>query len=187
MLLLHTCCADCGLKFMESLTDNDFKSKEVTWYYYNPNIHPRSEYLARMKAVKRVIKERQLDVELHIPNYRPAEYFQALNSSLSIKTGQAPGQADRCPHCWRLRLKTSFKYAQENNFKAVSTTLLTSHYQNRSIIKEIGQELAQKYQLDFFIPKELVCDLKTHGFYKQNYCGCCFSLLEKYQQKFKSA
>lgn len=68
----------------------------------------------------------------------------------------------------------------------MTTTLLSSHYQNKEIIEKIGKDLEKEYKIKFLIPKEINKELKTSGFYKQNYCGCCYSLVENWENKFRT-
>ena len=171
-VLVHSCCADCLLKMNDSLKD------EVVAYFYNPNIHPRAEYLARLKAVQKITEENK--IKLIVPDWSPKEWFEKIkpfpNPSLD--------RAGRCINCWKLRLNNTFEYAKKNNFEAISTTLLSSHYQNKEIIEKIGKELEKEYKIKFLIPKKINRELKTSGFYKQNYCGCCYSLVEDWKNKF---
>ena len=180
-ILVHSCCADCLLKIVNSLED------EVVAYFYNPNIHPRAEYLARLKAIQKVAEDNK--IKLVVPDWSPKEYFSNLPKSLfhqpSLKVTAWQGKRDlRCRKCWKLRLNKTFEYAKLNNFEMVSTTLLSSHYQNKEMIKEIGKELEKEYKIKFLVPKKIDRELKTSGFYKQNYCGCCFSLTEAWLGKF---
>ncbi|MBD3250478.1 MAG: hypothetical protein GF381_02840 [Candidatus Pacebacteria bacterium] len=175
MILLHVCCADCLLKFALSLD-----SGPIDLFYYNPNIHPRSEYLARLKAVKRVIAERGLQFKLIVPSYQPTHYFE------SIKQLKQPAKEkqERCPSCWQLRLGRTFRYAQENDYQAVSTTLLSSHYQGRELIKDLGLRMGKQAGIEFILPSKVCFDLSTKGFYKQNYCGCVYSLKSRLEEKY---
>ena len=72
-LLIHACCADCLLKMVESIK-TEKKIEEIEVYYYNPNIHPRSEYQSRLKAMQLMIG----DLKMIIPDWRPVEYFNGL-------------------------------------------------------------------------------------------------------------
>jgi predicted adenine nucleotide alpha hydrolase (AANH) superfamily ATPase len=81
-------------------------------------------------------------------------------------------------------LEKSAKYAKENGFEQFSSTLLSSHYQDSEKIKNIGKAVAKKYNLDFYIPEKIDKDLHTRGFYKQIFCGCCYSLKERMEEKF---
>jgi epoxyqueuosine reductase len=177
MILLHCCCANCVLDFIDNLS----KKPDLTLYYYNPNIHPRSEYLARLEAIKKVNK--LLNKKLVVADYRPEEYFQAQK-----KLNNADIMTDkRCANCWALRLKKVFAYAAQNEYPSVSTTLLQSKYQNQKQIIEIGKNLANIYSLKFFVPGLVKCRTIRKGFYKQNYCGCVYSLKEKLENKYRKA
>lgn len=172
-LLLHSCCADCVLKFAESIRKSQLKVDEIVAYFYNPNIHPRSEYLSRLKAIQKITEENK--IKLIVPDWSPKEYFEKIKN-----------KGKRCEKCWKLRLEESFKYANKNGFEMVSTTLLSSHYQSKNEIEKIGKKLEEEYKIKFWIPKKIERDLKTSGFYKQNYCGCGYSLVEDWEKKFSN-
>lgn len=175
-ILVHTCCADCLLKMVDSLK-NESESLDVTAYFYNPNIHPRAEYLARLNAAKKICEEN--GIELIVADWSPREWFKQTKPFPDLPLDRA----GRCIECWELRLEKTFEYAKKNNFEAVSTTLLTSHYQNKDKIEKIGKELEEKFKIKFLVPEKISRNLKTSGFYKQNYCGCCYSLVEIWERK----
>ena len=52
-LLLHTCCAPCSVYVIKYLRDN---SIEPTLYWYNPNIHPYTEYKKRKDTLEEYTK-----------------------------------------------------------------------------------------------------------------------------------
>ena len=170
-LLLQACCADCILKFIDSIREGNLEIDEVIAYFYNPNIQPRSEYLSRLKAIQKVTEENK--IKLIVPDWSPKEYFKEIKS-----------KENRCNKCWKLRLEKSFEYAKDNNFELISSTLITSHYQDQETIKEIAKSLEKKYKIKFLMPKKVSKDLETSGFYKQNYCGCAYSLVETWEGKF---
>ena len=199
-ILIHTCCADCLLKMIDSLKD---ESAELVGYFYNPNIHPRSEYLARLKAAQNICEENK--IKLIVADWSPKEWFNQIPSGCAaspfderetleqnpsvLRTApldkrEALKIKTRCERCWKLRLGKTFEYAKKNNFETVSTTLLTSHYQNKDQIEKIGKELEKEFEIKFLVPKKVSGELKTSGFYKQNYCGCCYSLVETWSEKF---
>ncbi len=209
-LLIHTCCADCALKMEQSLSSlieqpifekflkkSDIKSPnrkfadiknpnfvkmpgEMLFYFANDNIHPRSEWLSRYRALKKIAKEQNWKIV--VKNYRPSDYFEHI-----LSLGNFPEETQRCPVCWRLRLKNSFDYAAAHEFDLVTTTLLSSHYQASKIITRIAEDIAQQYpQVDFWQPPQINKDLEFKGFYKQNYCGCAFSLVERMSEKYSA-
>ena len=73
-VLLHTCCACCLLHPLERLRAEGHR---VTSFYYNPNIHPASEHLARLDSARSEAADSK--VELIVPAYRPVEYFRAVS------------------------------------------------------------------------------------------------------------
>ncbi len=177
-ILIHTCCADCLLNSLNYLVEENIinKKTEVVSYYYNPNIHPRSEYLTRLDALRIVVRQERgkgYNVNLIVPDYSPKEYFKEVMKKSEKK----------CIACWTLRIEKSFGYAKENNIRIVSTTLLTSHYQDRDMILKIVTELGNKHDIEV-VGIDSTSNCKNSGFYKQNYCGCCFSLSEKMVESY---
>lgn len=180
-ILIHTCCADCLLNAIKNLEAKQLitNQTEITLFFYNPNIHPRTEYLERLQSIKKILPnlKEKWNIKLVIPNYSPKEYMNEIMRG-STEYGK------RCLNCWSLRLAHSFKYANENGIENITTTLLTSHYQSQDTIMEILEELNKKYKLNIIEIDE--CSNEKHtGFYKQNYCGCSFSLTEKMIQSYK--
>lgn len=175
-ILIHTCCADCLLNTVKNLkkAGHITSKSNIALLFYNPNIHPRSEYLERLNAVKKILPKVQeyANTKLTIPNYSPKEYFAQI-------LPKGTDEATRCVFCWQMRLKNLFEYAKKNGFEYVTTTLLTSHYQDRDKILQIAHALAKEYGIAL-LEVDHLCNEKHSGFYKQNYCGCCFSLTEKY-------
>lgn len=192
-ILLHTCCTDCFLKFKRLIDEENKKTKNpdekfiLECLFYNPNIHPRTEYLARMMALKQVCKK--LGIRLAITDWSPKEYF----SKLKVNKKFIARKPTRCINCWSLRLEKTCQIAIQKGYTHFATTLVTSHYQNREKIEEIGNTLSKKYALKFYTPNLNSSDdssclhEETSGFYKQNYCGCCYSLVERMEEKALSS
>jgi len=182
-ILIHACCADCLLKLLTALSKEQKEfNQNIAILFYNPNIYPREEYQARLKAVKKIALEKKL--ELIVPNYKPQEYFISVGG-ISEKLQKNKNKRIRCPKCWNLRLSFTFEMAKTRNFETVTSTLLSSNYQDQGKIKKIATLLAKKYQIKFYEVKDINHCLKTSGFYKQNYCGCLFSLIEKSIEKYQ--
>lgn len=166
-ILIHTCCADCLLNTLACIE----QTENITILFYNPNIHPRAEFLERLNAVK-IVLQNYPAATLVIPDYRPKEYFESIKN-----------KKKRCTGCWELRLRYLFEYAKQHEFERVTSTLVSSSYQDRENILSIAQKLEKEFSLQFFVPKE--CKQEVHkGFYKQNYCGCCYSLVERMNEKY---
>jgi predicted adenine nucleotide alpha hydrolase (AANH) superfamily ATPase len=175
-LLLHTCCAPCLLYPLERLKEKGF---EVTGFFYNPNIHPFTEYQKRKDALELVNKKTGIDIIFF--DYAPAEYFNAIN----LKEN-AP---ERCALCWRLRLKKTAEFAREKGLDYFSTTLLVSPYQDQEVLRGIGEEISKEERVIFYYDDFRAGFRKSHeaakaeGIYCQKYCGCIYSEMERYKKK----
>ena len=167
-LLLHTCCAPCSVYCIKSLREENI---EPTVYWYNPNIHPYMEYKARRDTLKEYTKTIGINA-IFEEDYGLREFCKNVITDLE----------NRCTkYCYRVRLEQTAKYAKENGYDTFSTTLLISPYQNHEALKEIGEELAEKYGIKFlyrdFRPgfREGQNEARELGLYMQKYCGCIFS------------
>lgn len=173
-LLLHICCAPCSVACVEELRGEGI---EPTGFWYNPNIHPVSEYKMRKNTLIQYASD--INMRLIVENYYGLREF-IINIS--------PDFANRCGFCYRFRLEETARYAAENGYDAFSTTLLISPYQNHTMLKEIGEEMADKYQIRFayrdFRPhfKEGQEKAAQLGLYRQKYCGCVFSEEDRFLQ-----
>lgn len=177
-LLLHTCCAPCLIYPLERLREKKF---EVTGLFYNPNIHPFIEYKNRKQAVADF--SRLIDVEIGYPEYKPEDFFQAVN-----KKEAAP---ERCVICWSLRLKKTAQDAREKGFNYFSTTLLVSPYQDQGALKKIGEDVSKSTGIEFYYEDFRPGFRKAHdearagGIYCQKYCGCIYSEVQRCRKSEK--
>ena len=167
-LLLHTCCAPCSVYCIEKLRSEGI---EPTVYWYNPNIHPYMEYKARRDCLKEYTKSINVEAIFH-EDYGLDEFCKNVVCDLK----------NRCiNYCYKVRLEETVKYAKENGYDAFSTTLLVSIYQNHDAIKQIAEELAKKYNIEFVYRdfregfREGQAKARELGLYMQKYCGCIFS------------
>jgi predicted adenine nucleotide alpha hydrolase (AANH) superfamily ATPase len=165
---------------VDSLKRKYNSDTQVDIFYYNPNIHPRSEYIERLNAVKQVfhsdIEKVYPTTKLIICDWTPREYFEKINGHTNKPV--------RCPQCWSLRLNKAFEYAKTNKYDAVSSTMITSEYMDRDTIEKVALKYMNDTKVPFIHDMEFNQELKTGGFYKQNYCGCTFSLTERMQEKY---
>ena len=173
-VLLHICCAVCAASCLERLRKQGY---EVTGFFYNPNIHPPGEYLKRLQEIEELA--RQQNFPLIVGDYDMEAW------SLETKgLGQEPEGGKRCAKCFRLRLEKTKKITQERGFNFFTTTLTIGPHKNAQMVNEIGQDLAGdlfltrdfKKQDGFKRAQELA---RQYSLYRQDYCGCIFSLEER--------
>ncbi|MEG1606358.1 MAG: epoxyqueuosine reductase QueH [Clostridia bacterium] len=174
--LLHICCAPCSICAIDTLRAEGI---EVTGFWFNPNIHPTTEYRARKNALVGYAQS------ISLPLITWGDY--GLRAFLS----GIPAFDDRCGYCYQTRLEQTAKYARENGFDSFSTTLLISPYQNHALLRETGEKMAARYGVEFlyrdFRPRFREGQDKARALelYMQKYCGCLFSEEERYQKKPK--
>jgi len=166
---------------------------EITGFWYNPNIHPYSEYQNRMMAMGYFSQKENLSM-IWKNEYALKEWLEATRGNFDSTTsasdkGRGPGywvKERRCEQCYNLRLKKLAKEAKEKGYNYFSTTLLYSKFQDHELIKEICERLNNQYGVNFYYFdfrigwKEGIEISKKMGLYRQHYCGCIFSEMEKY-------
>ena len=178
-LLLHVCCAPCSIQCVEALFAENIQPH---LFWYNPNINPYTEYRSRGHSLWGFAEEKKLPLTIE------DEYGLRAFIRGTFSLEESPGEKKRCGFCYRLRLGKTARIASERNFDAFSTTLLISPYQNHELIREIGEDMAALYGLDFlyrdFRPRfrEGRNQARKAGYYMQKYCGCIYSEEERYLQ-----
>ena len=170
-ILLHICCGVCVAGSAEQLIS---EGHQLTGYYYNPNIHPAEEYAKRLAATQTVAGIRNFPVI--IPPYSPEKW---LGSTTNLS--QEPEGGKRCEACFKIRLQAAYDFMRINDFDVFTTTLTIGPQKSTETINRIGGEIGGE--------KFLVRDFKKQGgyqraiqlskqyqIYRQNYCGCLYSL-----------
>lgn len=175
-ILLHICCAPCAIFPVDELKKEGHK---IAGFFYNPNIHPYSEYVKRRDAVEKLAIEKVFNAL--ISDYDVEKYFQF------IVFNEAADK--RCPVCWWLRLERTALFARDNGFDAFTTTLLGSPYQDHETVKKICEQVAANAGIKFYYKdfrpgfRAGYDEAKAKGIYCQNYCGCIYSEKERIEKK----
>jgi hypothetical protein len=184
------CCGPCSIYPIKSILK---ERAQVFGFFHNPNIHPYSEFRLRLAAVKKLAGLLGLDV-LYDEVYAPTAFIKGMKASLApeVEVGaKGPPEGLRCTYCYSERLEATARAAKAHNFDAFSSSLLYSKYQNHDEIKSLGLSLADRYGLKFyyddFRPGWLsgIEDSKEMGLYRQKYCGCIYSKIERFSKKKK--
>ena len=128
-LLLHTCCAPCSSAIIEALLKEGVRP---TVYYCNPNIYPDEEYFKRKDECSRYAAECGLDMV-------DDDYDHAAWLSAVAGMENEPERGARCAECFRYRLLRSARYALENGFDTLATTLASSRWKSLDQINAAGQ------------------------------------------------
>jgi predicted adenine nucleotide alpha hydrolase (AANH) superfamily ATPase len=179
-LLLHICCAP-DLTIAYERTCAEF---EVVGFFSNSCIEPRGEYYKRISDVKHLAKIQ--DIEILEDEYS-SEAFLALTRGLEHE----PEKGRRCKKCIEYRLRRTAERAKSEGFDLFATTLTVSPHKDAKFINETGTKIAFEFDLeylatDFKKQDGFKCSVelsKKLGLYRQQYCGCRFSLAQKRERQ----
>ena len=176
-VLLHSCCAVCSSYVLEYLAGKF----SVTVLYYNPNIYPNNEYLKRKNEQKRLINETEYPYKVSYieldNNY--GDFISYVSGLQNSSEGGA-----RCVRCFELRLEKTAELAAKGSYGFFATTLTVSPHKNANDINRVGEQLAAKYGVPWLYSDFKKKDgylrsvrlAEQYNLYRQNYCGCEFSL-----------
>lgn len=178
-LLLHACCAPCSSHCLEYLS----RYFRITVFYYNPNISPKEEYTLRIEEIKRFVQEFKSENEITLieGKYEPERFFQVVKGLEQELEG-----GKRCEQCFKLRLSEAAKLAKELNADYYTTTLSISPLKNAELLNKIGKEEGDAIGITH-LPSDFkkkggyarsIELSKEYNLYRQNFCGCVYSLQE---------
>ena len=176
-LVNHTCCAVC-MCYPKTLFENE--NYETIFYFYNPNIYPIKEYERRRDEFINYAKS--FNIAVHIEENQ--KYIEKWYNDIKGFEKELEKGA-RCNICFKHRINKAFEYAKNINAQYVTTVMTVSPHKNSKVIEEIGNSLAEKYSpikylhVDFkkkdgFKKTNIIAN--EVGLYRQNYCGCEFSI-----------
>jgi len=182
-ILVHICCSVDSHFFLQRM-QNKYPSAKLIGFFYDPNIHPYSEYYLRLIDVKRSCK--MLGIELIEGEYDYLSWIEAVKG-----LENEPEKGARCLVCFDRRFEVSAKMAQEIGATHFTSTLLTSPKKSITQLKQSGDALANKYNIEFLAPdfrqkngtQEQNIVAKEAKLYRQNYCGCLYALKQQREQQ----
>lgn len=187
-LLLHSCCAPCSSYVLEYLS----RYFEITVFYYNPNIYPPEEFGKRVEEQKRLIAQLPAEHPISFLDgpYEPERFYEMARGLEQVPEGGA-----RCFKCYRLRLTETAEMACAGKYDYFTTTLSISPLKNAEKLNEIGGQLAKDYGVDYLYSdfkkrngyKRSTELSREYGLYRQDYCGCVFSMRERRAQQEAAA
>lgn len=171
-ILLHICCGPCAAGPVELLRE---EGNSVACCFFNPNVHPYTEHQRRLAAAQKYCELAGVDL-VGEPRYELEQFLRSI----------VHHEAERCPICYRYRLEEVASLAKQLGFDAFSTTLLVSPYQKHQSIKEAGQDVAERFGMDFYYRdfrpvwrkgRQIAGEMEL---YRQQYCGCIYSEKERH-------
>lgn len=183
-LFLHSCCAPCSSYVLEYLS-NYFK---ITVFYYNPNIFPEAEFEKRTEEQRHLIEylPAKYPISFLAGEYDSARFYEIAKGLEAIPEG-----GERCFKCYELRLYKAAEMAKEGGFDYFTTTLSISPLKNAQKLNEIGEKIGEQLGITYLNSdfkkkngyKRSTELSKEYGLYRQDYCGCVYSMMEREAQK----
>lgn len=183
-VLMHSCCAPCAGDLMQRMKESGI---EVTIFFYNPNIHPRKEYNIRKEENIRFAEK--LDMPFIDVDYDVQNWFSRAKG-----LEWEPERGVRCTKCFDMRFERTALYAAENGFKTITSSLGISRWKNMDQINDCGIRAAKNYPgVNYWTfnwrkgggSARMYEIAKKEEFYKQEYCGCIFSLRDNNSWRVK--
>jgi len=171
---MHICCANCAVYPLQKLSDRGVNVKGL---WFNPNIHPYTEYRNRLDALRKLTGLRQLNIE-YDEGYGLVDFLRNVVNH----------EEQRCRYCYDVRLDRTAARAKELKADAFTTSLLVSPYQDIELIRETGGRMQEKHGIEFLFEdfregfgegRRIAGEL---GLYRQKYCGCVYSEMERYRE-----
>ncbi|MDO4674646.1 epoxyqueuosine reductase QueH, partial [Campylobacter sp.] len=182
-MLVHICCSVDSHYFVQELK-KAYPDEKIIGFFYDPNIHPYSEYELRFLDVKRSCDK--LGIRLYKGAYAYEAWLEAVRGYEN-----EPEKGARCEICFDFRMGGSVEFAKKMGEKTLTTTLLTSPKKDLEQLKSALQKECEPYGIEFIAP-----DFRKNGgtqrqfalakeamLYHQNYCGCLYGLLKQKQNK----
>lgn len=183
-LLLHSCCAPCSSYVLEALN----RAFDIDIFYYNPNIAPRSEFDRRVEELNRLVAAfpHENAMNVIVGDYDAEAFLRMCRGHEDDPEG-----GERCALCFRMRLGAAAKAARERGSDYLTTTLTISPLKDAQLLNAIGMELGEQFGVNW-LPSDFKkkngykrsCELsREYGLYRQDYCGCVFSRMERDRRK----
>ena len=164
----------------------DYPDEKLIGFFYDPNIHPYSEYQLRLLDVQHSCNK--LGIEL-------IEGAYDFENWLNIVKGfeKEPEKGKRCELCFDRRFEVSANKALELGETSFTTTLLVSPLKSQEQLKNSGEIFYKQHNIKF-----IAVDYRSNGgtqdqsrvtkeqkLYRQDYCGCIFGLTMQREQQNK--
>ena len=149
----------------------------VAMFYSNNNLSSHDEWARRLEAVQKV--GARFGVALETDPWDGAAWLRDMEDGRLAN--REPEGGARCARCFEGRLRKTWEHARASGCEAFTTSLTVGPKKNSTLIFKIGRAIAGAAFLEMDFKKrggfqrsvELAREM---GLYRQNFCGCCFSM-----------
>lgn len=183
---------------------------DITVFYANSNIAPKSEYdhrLAELKAygtrsgfevlegvydpqaweekvapIGESLKEFSPALGEEVASHGDCDGYEGVGSVAELLDDER--REARCRACYRMRLEEAAALAAEQGYEGLATTLAVSPYQFSRTCEEELERACETFGIEPLFEdyrpyyREATRISRELGMYRQNYCGCRYSIAE---------
>lgn len=151
---------------------------DFTVFFYNPNIHPKEEY--EIRKSENIRYARKKNIPFIDADYDCDQWFKRAKG-----LEREPERGKRCSVCFDMRFERAALYAVEHGFKVFTSSLGISRRKDMNQVNQSGIRAASHYPNIVYWThnwrkkggSQRKHDIaKQEQFYKQEYCGCSYSL-----------
>lgn len=171
-LVLVSCCAPCSAGAIKQLATGSVPGvTDFIVMFFNPNIFPASEYQKRMhEQIKYCDAIGAKHVEL--------EYDHTAWRAAIAGLEDAPERGRRCTACFEFRFARAAAWAREHGYDAIASVLGVSRHKDQAQVDRAATSVCGNIcYMPIKWDEKLRVDIgRTSDFYRQNYCGCEFSI-----------
>ena len=172
-LLLHVCCGPCSTSSIERLLEEGY---EPVLFFSDSNIFPYEEFCRRYENL--LIVARHYGLEVILDSWDHDQWLEWVKGHEMDKE-----HGERCSLCFRFNLLRAKAKADEMGIGRFATTLTVSRFKSSKAIFAQGDDLPGFEKIDFKKKDGFSRSIqlsKQLGLYRQNWCGCEFSLRDSH-------
>lgn len=171
-LILMSCCAPCSCGAIKQLANGEIDGiDDFIVMFFNPNIFPESEYKKRLdEQIKYCEKS---GVKYVVGDYNHNDWREHVRG---LET--EPERGARCSKCFAYRFCYAAQYAKKHGYNAIASVFGVSRHKDQSQVDNSAQQSCGEIE---YLPikwnEQLRQEINRESeFYRQNYCGCEFSI-----------
>ena len=171
-LILMSCCAPCSCGAIQQLANGEISGiDDFIVMFFNPNIFPETEYQKRLGEQIKYCEK--MGVKYVVGDYDHDKWKQEITG-----LENEPERGARCSKCFAYRFCLARDYALKNGFNAIASVFGVSKHKDQAQVDCAGEQNCGTVR---YIPIKWDESLRQEinhesDFYRQNYCGCEFSM-----------
>ena len=171
-LVLMSCCAPCSGGAIRQLADGNIPDvDDFIVMFFNPNIFPETEYKKRLDEQIKYCEK--LGVKYFVGDYDHNKWREHVKG-----LEKEPEQGARCSKCFAYRFAFAREFALKNGYNAIASVFGVSRFKDQNQVDKSAESACGEIR---YIPVKWDESLRVKinrdsDFYRQNYCGCEFSM-----------